>query len=44
MNKQKKQSERQIHINKIFDSVFDEPFGKKREVQEKRNKKSKPQN
>ena len=44
MNKQKKQIERQTLIDEMLDKVFDEPFGKKRESKEERNKKSKPPN
>ena len=40
MKEQKENNEkRQNLINEIFDSVFDKPFGKKREAKEKRNKK-----
>ena len=45
MRKRKKtREERQKRIQGILDSVFDEPFGKKREAKEKRDKKSNPPN
>jgi|TARA_B100002003_G_C14001727_1_gene483550 hypothetical protein len=40
----KKDKKRQKNVQILLDKIFDEPFGKKREAKEKRNKKSKPPN